>query len=81
MQAVRIEPDPEQFAAAGDLGRALLAAIDHLPPEQREAFLMQAEGGLTLEEIAEATAVPRETVKSRLRYANRRLRAVLEVSR
>jgi RNA polymerase sigma-70 factor (ECF subfamily) len=81
LEAVRVEPDPEQLAAAGDLGRALLTAVERLPLEQREAFLMQAEGGLTLEEIAEATSVQRETVKSRLRYANRSLRAVLEASR
>ncbi len=62
-------------------GAALLAAIDALPIPQREAFLLQAEGGLSLEEIAEATATPRETVKSRLRYANRRLREALEAWR
>ena len=42
---------------------------------QREAFLLQAEGGLSLEAIAEATGTGRETVKSRLRYALDKLRA------
>ena len=46
--------------------------------EQRDAFLLQTEGGLTLEQIAEVTGTGRETVKSRLRYALRRLRAGLE---
>jgi RNA polymerase sigma-70 factor (ECF subfamily) len=39
---------------------------------------MKAEGGLSLEEIALATGVSRETVKSRLRYAQQRLRTALE---
>ena len=49
-----------------------------LPLPQREAFLLKAEGGLSLEDIALATGVPRETVKSRLRYAQQRLREALE---
>ena len=56
----------------------LLAALDALPPEQREAFLLQAEGGLGVAEIAEATGVGPETAKSRLRYARAALRRTLE---
>jgi len=55
----------------------LLQSLDTLPAEQREAFLLHEEGGLTLAEIAELTQVPRETVKSRLRYALARLRKAL----
>lgn len=75
------EPDPAEAAHASQLGQALLAAITALPLDQREAFLMQAEGGLTLDEIAAASGVGRETVKSRLRYANQRLRRDLEAWR
>jgi RNA polymerase sigma-70 factor (ECF subfamily) len=71
-------PGPFEETFGGELADALQAAIASLPLPQREAFLMQAEGGLSLEEIAEASGVARETVKSRLRYANRRLRAALE---
>jgi RNA polymerase sigma factor (sigma-70 family) len=55
----------------------LLAALAELPAEQREAFLLQQEGELSLEQIAEATGAGRETVKSRLRYAFAKLRAAL----
>jgi len=75
------DPDPAEATHAAELGRALLAALGALPAEQRQAFLLQAEGGLSLEEIAEATGVGRETVKSRLRYANQRLRRELEAWR
>ncbi len=55
----------------------LLQSLNALPAEQREAFLLHEEGGLTLLEIAELTQVPRETVKSRLRYALARIRSAL----
>ncbi|MCJ7453574.1 MAG: RNA polymerase subunit sigma, partial [Steroidobacteraceae bacterium] len=56
----------------------LAAALAGVPKLQRDAFLLHIEGGLSLEEIASLTAATGETVKSRLRYAYRRLRAALE---
>ena len=55
----------------------LLAALAELPEAQREAFLLQQEGDLSVEEIGAATGVSRETAKSRLRYAVAKLRASL----
>lgn len=55
----------------------IVAALKGLGQEQREAFLLQAEGGLSLEEIAMHQGVGRETVKSRLRYALSKLRGEL----
>ena len=52
----------------------LLELLAALPAVQREAFLLQQEGGLSVEEIADATGVSRETAKSRLRYALAKLR-------
>ena len=52
----------------------LLELVAALPEAQREAFLLQQEGGMTVEEIAQATGVSRETAKSRLRYALAKLR-------
>jgi RNA polymerase sigma-70 factor (ECF subfamily) len=48
--------------------------IAGLPEAQREAFLLQQEGGMSVEDIAQATGVTRETAKSRLRYAMVKLR-------
>ena len=45
--------------------------------EQRDAFLLHEEGGLSIDDIALVTGVHRETAKSRLRYANSKLRASL----
>ena len=56
---------------------SIVAAVEALPPAQREAFLLHQEGDMTLEEIAALTGVGRETAKSRLRYALNRLRGQL----
>jgi RNA polymerase sigma-70 factor (ECF subfamily) len=69
--------NPQRAASSLQQGELLLAALDALPPAQRDAFLLHVEGGLALEEIATLTEVPAETVKSRLRYAYARLRAAL----
>ena len=52
-----------------------------LPDEQRDVFLLYEEAGLTLDEIATVTDCKRETAKSRLRYAVRKLRAALDEPR
>ena len=53
------------------------AAFAALPPRQREACSLRLLGELSLEEIAAATATSVGTVKSRLFYGQRRLRALL----
>ncbi len=52
-------------------------ALMALPFEQREAFCLQQEG-FGLQEIANITHCPIETIKSRLRYAKSHLRKNLE---
>ena len=71
-------PGPERLAEGAILGQALRKALMELPLEQREAFLLRAEGGLAPGDIAAVTGVPYETAKSRLKYANRALRLKLE---
>jgi len=69
---------PARQLQSREQAQALLDALAALPLPQREAFLLQAEGGLSLAEIAHATGVNAETAKSRLRYARERLRRTLE---
>lgn len=52
----------------------LRAGIVALPVEQRNTLLLKLETGLKLEDIARVTGVSRETAKSRLRYAIKKLR-------
>jgi RNA polymerase sigma-70 factor (ECF subfamily) len=70
--------EPESNAATVALRADLMTAVASLPLLQREAFLLRAEGNLTLEEIGQVTGASRETAKSRLRYALNRLRIALE---
>ena len=73
-------PDPNPTASGYDANavfETLATAIRSLPAAQRDAFLLHQEAGLTLEQIGQITGVGRETVKSRLRYALRKLKAQL----
>ncbi len=73
-----VDPDgPERQATAFDERRRLHQALEALPAEQREVVLLRLEHELTLEEIGAITGAGRETVKSRLRYAMDKLRAML----
>ena len=72
---------PERLVASAQLAERLEQALADLPNEQREAFLLHEESGLSLEEIGHATGVGRETVKSRLRYAVAKLRSALAAER
>ncbi len=86
--ATHIAIDPDEVAADKNSGpesgaesmqtvERFRQALDTLPPEQKEAFILREEGGLSLNEIAAATGVASETAKSRLRYAVRKLRQIL----
>jgi RNA polymerase sigma factor (sigma-70 family) len=69
---------PLRRLESSEQAAALIAAVERLPREQREAFLLQAEAGLSVDEIAAATGVSFETAKSRLRYARNSLRQQLQ---
>lgn len=64
-------------AAAREPMSPVTRAVGQLPREQREAFLLQMEGELSLDEIASITNSSLETVKSRLRLARTKLYELL----
>jgi len=68
---------PLDALIARDEVSALRTAIGQLPMEQRDAFLLQMEGDLSVEAVAVITGSSFETTKSRLRYARSKLRALL----
>jgi len=85
-QTVDIEPDtqpdsgeqPEVQTERSLARRRLNTALLELPDEQRDVFLLHEEAGLNLEQIASITGSNRETAKSRLRYAVRKLRIAID---
>jgi RNA polymerase sigma-70 factor (ECF subfamily) len=72
------DPPADALIDSKRAAERLLAALAALPEAQREAFLLQQEGDLSVEEIGAVTGVSRETAKSRLRYALAKLRASLK---
>ncbi|WP_238156163.1 MULTISPECIES: RNA polymerase sigma factor [Pseudomonas] len=69
--------DPEQLLSLSRNSQRLETALQTLPADQREVFLLRAHGDLDLAQIASLTDTPLETVKSRLRYAQQKLRRLL----
>jgi RNA polymerase sigma-70 factor, ECF subfamily len=67
----------ERAAVAIEIRARLLTAVDELPDEQREVFLLREVSNVPFKEIAEIVGVPENTVKSRMRYALERLQAAL----
>lgn len=80
-----VEPDlqpspdssPESQAESKLARERLEKALESLPDEQRDVFLLHEEAGLGLDDIASVTGSNREATKSRLRYAVRKLKAAL----
>jgi RNA polymerase sigma factor (sigma-70 family) len=68
---------PVRQIESREQARALIKAVESLPSEQREAFLLQAEGDMSVDEIATCLGVNFETAKSRLRYARIKLKTLL----
>jgi RNA polymerase sigma-70 factor (ECF subfamily) len=67
----------ERAAGATEIRERVLAAIETLPEEQREVFLMREISNLPFKEIAEIVGASENTVKSRMRYALERLQGAL----
>jgi RNA polymerase sigma-70 factor (ECF subfamily) len=79
--AVADDPDPaDKVAEDVDLPgerKAVRAALDDLPPEQRRVIELMYFGGLSQSTIAERLSLPLGTVKSRTLLGMRRLRGAL----
>jgi RNA polymerase sigma-70 factor (ECF subfamily) len=61
-----------------ELAIRMKQAIEALPEEQREIFLLREVSDLQFNEIAQVVGVSENTVKSRMRYALEKLREALE---
>ena len=68
---------PSSLAELAELRRVVLTAIDTLGPKHKVVVVLHYLNGLNLAEIAQVVDCPIGTVKSRLHYALRRLRAHL----
>ena len=65
-----IEPSVEpEFTTEDETQRALAAAVDDLPDEQREVVVMKIWNELTFTEIGSVLGISQNTAASRYRYA------------
>jgi RNA polymerase sigma-70 factor (ECF subfamily) len=69
--------DGEKGASNNQLREGIQRAIDGLPEDQKEVFLLRQMGGVPFAEIARITGTPENTAKSRMRYALERLQKEL----
>jgi RNA polymerase sigma-70 factor (ECF subfamily) len=70
-------PGQDRAAVSQRLRGEIARAVEALPEEQREVFLLREVQHLPFREIADIVGVPENTVKSRMRYALERLQAAL----
>ena len=70
-------PTGEQHLIDRERRRGLAAAVERLPPEQREILQRAYWKGQTLQECADEIQIPLGTVKTRVRLALARLRELL----
>jgi RNA polymerase sigma-70 factor (ECF subfamily) len=69
--------DAEKEAMGREIAALVDCAVDELPVEQREVFLMREVMDMSFAEIAAQVGASEPTVKSRMRYALQRLRSKL----
>lgn len=72
------DTDVGASAVLGEQREQVRAALDQLPPEQRQALLLAYFGGLTQQEIATQLGNPLGTVKTRMRLGLQKLRTLLQ---
>jgi RNA polymerase sigma-70 factor (ECF subfamily) len=70
--------DPSQDVTDQDLGRKIGLAVNSLPREQKEVFVMRAYSGLSFKQIASVQKVSINTALARMQYAVAKLRPLLE---
>jgi len=71
------QDEPQRRAELNQALRRLGAALEALPPAQREVFLLREEAGLSLPEIAQVSGIDLDAAKRRLRYALAKLREAM----
>ena len=73
-----LENDPSELLIQREQEEAFMKLVEQLPLPQRSVVLLHFVEGFSLEEISRITGVNIGTVKSRLHYAKKSLRKLLE---
>ncbi len=78
VQLIDQAPGPTDNAVTEDDMNAVQRAVDTLPAEQKEVFVMRMQTGLSFKEIAKAQNVSINTALARMQYALSKLRPLLQ---
>jgi len=78
-----VEPEqahrnPDELFLQNDRSSTVRKALEMISPKMRSVLIMFEIEGYSIEEVAQSLNISRGTVKSRLHYARRKLRDVLE---
>lgn len=76
-EAVHGEPTPDELLILQEEESRFMALLNELPPAHRSVLLLHYLEEFSLEQIAEVTGTSTGTVKSRLHYARKALRKLL----
>ncbi|HTI11647.1 MAG TPA: RNA polymerase sigma-70 factor [Puia sp.] len=76
---IQFHADPEALLVSAEVVRAVLAAIDQLPPRCKLIFKLIKEDGLKYKEVAELLGLSVKTVEAQLAIALKKIAAVLKM--
>ncbi len=76
--AAGAEASPDRQAESGEQTERIIAAVNALPPSQRQAIALYALDGMLYRDIAEVMDVPVNTVKTLIHRARANLAAALD---
>ncbi len=71
-------PTASELLEEDERRRAILKAVEKLPVEQKQVFLLREEGGMSFKEIAGVLGCPLNTALGRMHYAMEHLRKALK---
>ena len=74
---LRIDFSPEDLFLKDEFNEKFEAALNELPPEQRDVFIMNEVDGISFKEISEITGLTVNTLLSRKHYAVKQLKKKL----
>jgi RNA polymerase sigma-70 factor (ECF subfamily) len=72
------EPGPDDLLISQEHKKEFMNLLNRLPPPQRSVLLLHFMENFSIDQIAEITGTAQGTVKSRLHYAKKALRKMME---
>ena len=78
---LELERGPDELLIREEQEAEFMKVLNQLPPPQRSVLLLHFIEDFSLDEIARITSVSIGTVKSRLHYAKKALRTLMEEKR